>query len=84
MKTLKEIRDGLEIQYPTLTECDNGADKQLSAADRKSTLDRWADNMYSGEVQKQTELDRKAAKTSAIEKLATLGLTELEANSLVK
>ena len=84
MKTLKEIRDALEIEYPTLSECDNGEDKQLSAADRKSTLDQWADNMYAGEVQKQTELDKEAAKTSAIEKLAALGLTELEANSLVK
>lgn len=84
MKTLKEIRDLLETEYPTLTESDNGEDKQLSTSDRKSTLDKWADNMYAGEVQKQDALDKEAAKTSAIGKLAALGLTELEVNSLVE
>lgn len=84
MKTLKEIRDLLESQYPTLTECDNGEDKQLSTSDRKSTLDGWASNMYAVEVEKQAALDKEAAKTSAIKKLAALGLSELEVNSLVK
>jgi hypothetical protein len=84
MKTLKEIRDLLETEYPTLTESDNGEDKQLSTSDRKSTLDKWADNMYAVEVQKQAALDKEAAKTSAIGKLAALGLTELEVNSLVE
>ena len=46
MKTLKEIRDALEIEYPTLTELTNGEVKQLSIATRKSMLDQWAANMY--------------------------------------
>ena len=83
MKTLKEIRDALEIEYPTLTELTNGEIQQLSIAARKSMLDQWAANMYAVEVEKQAALDKEAAKTSALSKLAALGLTQQEVAALI-
>lgn len=83
MKTLKEIRDILETEYPTLTESTNGEEKQLSAAARKAILDDWAANMYAKQAESQAALDKEAARTSALSKLAALGLTQEEVSALI-
>jgi hypothetical protein len=83
MKTLKEIRDQLEIEYPTLSESNNGEERQLSAALRKITLDQWAANILAVAIGNQATLDKEAAKVSALSKLAALGLTQDEVEALI-
>lgn len=84
MKTLKNIRETLEKEYPILSEMINGEEFILNTNDRAETLDRWAANLYNQELADQAIQDAENAKNSALEKLAALGLTENELNSLIK
>ena len=80
MKSLKEIRDALEIEYPTLTESNNGEEVTLSSAERKSVLDKWADNLFAKEVEMKASEDKLAAKAALLTKL---GITADEAALLL-
>lgn len=80
MKTLIEIRDVLETEYPILTEVVNGENTELSAEERKETLDRWANNLYTKELEAKAIEDKAQAKAVL---LARLGITAEEATLLL-
>ena len=84
MKKLVDIRKDLETKYPVLTQTFNGEELELTLNERKETLDLWADNLYKTELENAAQIEKEAAKVSAIEKLAALGLTQDEANLLIK
>jgi glycogen synthase len=80
MKTLIEIRDVLETEYPILTEVVNGENTELSEEERKETLDRWANNLYTKELEIKAIEDKAAAKAALLERL---GITAEEAELLL-
>tara|TARA_R110000868_G_scaffold65361_4_gene195560 strand:- start:93 stop:338 length:246 start_codon:yes stop_codon:yes gene_type:complete len=80
MKSLAEIRAELEAKYPVLTEVTNGEEFELSAKDRKETLDKWADNLYAKEVEGKASEDKLAAKAAIADRL---GLTADELATLL-
>lgn len=77
MTTIKEIREKLEVEYPTLNVSRDGVDIELTSAERKAKLDEWANNIYDKQVADEAFATAKNAL------LAKLGISAEEAKLLL-